>query len=166
MINEVVCEVIKKHIPKLNTSKVGSLVLNGFGALKLIDTPHLLDSVDEFQQNKLPADTELDNVPVAHPRSIGKRPRSYSISCEVFCVSYYRALLPGSVGYQAQRHKRSDVGVALGMRSSLKRIAFESTLHKKNQASKKRANFVINKYLPKKHQKFRSGLQNFALKSA
>ena len=53
--------------------------LDGFGILELqdLDTPQLLDSVSEFDADKLPADTELDNIdqlPNPRPPGRGRQP--------------------------------------------------------------------------------------------
>ena len=101
VVDEVILAAVLKYMPDFSEAEVQKLIdeiseevealeedvstpnmqpyLDGFGILELqdLDTPQLLDSVSEFDADKLPADTELDNIdqlPNPRPPGRGRQP--------------------------------------------------------------------------------------------
>ena len=145
VIDEVILAAVLKYMPDFSEAEVQQLIdeiseevealeedvstpnmqpyLDGFGILELqdLDTPQLLDSVSEFDADKLPADTELDNIdqlPNPRPPGRGRQPYHKKYPALVSTVQHFLE----SVGFEAQRRRRTDVGVALGLGSFLKQL--------------------------------------------
>ena len=84
IVDEVILAAVLKHMPDFSEAEVQKLIdgisdkvkvlkkdvstpnsqpcLDGFGILELQDTSQLLDSISEFDADKLPADIVLDNT--------------------------------------------------------------------------------------------------------
>ena len=124
IVDEVILASVLKNMPDFSEAEVQKLIdeiseevealeedvstpnmqpyLDGFGILELQDTPQLLDSVSEFDADKLPADTELDNIDqLPNPRPPGRGRQSYQKKYPAL-VSPVQHFLE-SVGFEAQR---------------------------------------------------------------